>query len=183
MRRLALLHGGIGQAQALPVHIARAADERDPVDHHGAVGQLRDALVVAVDGSPPAAEALRFTADMALQTGKPLHVLMVWNVLIGPAPQTSGDTPATEQDRQREAERVLATFVESTLDGAGGPAVHQHAVHANVNSLLREVSTTAAHIVVGSRGRGGVADALLGSVSAELVQHARCPVTIVPVPR
>ena len=141
--------------------------------------QVHDALVVAVDASPPAAEALRFAADLARRTGEDLHVLMVWNVLIGPAPQTSGGAPATEQDRQAEAERVLAAFVDETLDGTDGPAVHQHAVHANVDALLREMSATAKHIVVGSRGRGGVADMVLGSVSAELVDHARCPVTVV----
>ena len=144
---------------------------------------MRDALVVAVDGSPPSAGALRFAAELAGKTGDVLHVLLVWNVIIGPAPQTSGDQPATEQDRQREAERVLAAFVESTLDGTGAPAVQQHAVHANVDTLLRDVSASAAHLVVGSRGRGGVSDLLLGSVSAELVNHARCPVTVVPVDR
>jgi nucleotide-binding universal stress UspA family protein len=140
-------------------------------------------LVVAVDGSPASAEALRFAAELASKTGESLHVLMVWNVIIGPAPQTSGDGPATEQDRQREAERVLADFVGSTLDGTTGPAVQQHAVHANVDALLRDVSTTAAHVIVGSRGRGGVSDLLLGSVSGELVNHAGCPVTVVPVQR
>ena len=151
------------------------------MDRVGTSEQYQDALVVAVDGSPPSAGALRFAAELAGQTGQPLHVLMVWNVIIGPAPQKSGDEPATEQDRQREAERVLAAFVEATLDGAGAPEVHQHAVHANVDALLRDVSATARHVVVGSRGRGGVADALLGSVSAQLVNHAGCPVTVVPV--
>jgi nucleotide-binding universal stress UspA family protein len=89
----------------------------------------------------------------------------------------------TEQDRQREAERVLADVVASTLDEPSDRTVHQHAVHANVDPLLREVSAVAAHMVVGSRGRGGVSDLLLGSVSAELVNRARCPVTVVPVAR
>lgn len=147
---------------------------------------VRGELVVAVDGSSPAAGALRFAADLAAQTGRDLHVLMVWNVIIGPAPQSSGDRPATEQDRQQEAARVLSAFVESSLGSAGAngrPPVHQHAVHGNVDSLLRTVSASAAHMVVGSRGRGGVSDLLLGSVSAELVNHAHCPVTVVPVGR
>ena len=153
------------------------------MEHAHVTEQMRDALVVAVDGSPPSATALRFAAGLADETGRELHVLMVWNVIIGPAPRTSGDGPATEQDRQREAERVLADFVASTLDGTGERTVHQHAVHANVDPLLREVSAVAAHMVVGSRGRGGVSDLLLGSVSAELVNRARCPVTVVPVER
>ena len=100
-----------------------------------------------------------------------------------PAPQGSPDERTTEQDRQSEAERVLAEFVGTTLDGTSAPPVEQHAVHANVAPLLREVSTVAQQLVVGSRGRGGVADALLGSVSAELVNHAHCPVTVVPTGR
>ena len=142
------------------------------------VEQVRGELVVAVDASPPSAAALRFAADLAGRTGADLHVVLVWNVVIGPGPDTPAGTPATEQDRQSAAERVLAEFVASTLDSAG--AVSQHAVHANVDALLREVSTSAAHLVVGTRGRGGVADLVLGSVSADLVNHARCPVTVVP---
>jgi nucleotide-binding universal stress UspA family protein len=153
------------------------------VERAEVVEQLRGTLVVAVDGSPPSAVALRFAADLAGRTGEPLHVLMVWNVLIGPSPRASGDERITEQDRQSEAERVLADFVGATLDGASGPSVEQHAVHANVDAVLREVSTVAAQVVVGSRGRGGVADALLGSVSADLVNHAHCPVTVVPTGR
>jgi nucleotide-binding universal stress UspA family protein len=160
--------------------LSGTSDERDLVDRADVMEQLRGALVVAVDASPPSAVALRFAADLAGRTGAELHVLMVWNVLIGPAPRASGDQHITEQDRQQEAERVLAAFVESTLEGAGGPPLHLHAVHANVDSLLRETSAVAAHVVVGSRGRGGVADLVLGSVSADLVNHARCPVTVVP---
>ena len=149
---------------------------------HVDVEQFAGALVVAVDGSPPSAQALRFAAELSEQTGRPLHVLMVWNLVIGPALRTSGDEPPTEQQRQQEAERVLAAFVGETLDGSEDPALQQHAVHADVDALLRELTTRAAHVVVGSRGRGGVSDMLLGSVSAELVNHARCPVTVVPAP-
>jgi nucleotide-binding universal stress UspA family protein len=62
------------------------------VEHAHVTEQLRDALVVAVDGSPPSARALRFAADLADETGRALHVLMVWNVIIGrrPAPRVMG---------------------------------------------------------------------------------------------
>lgn len=142
-----------------------------------------EALVVAVDDSAPAAAALRFAADLAGRTGDALHVLMVWNLVIGPAPDASPDEVVTEHDRQREADRVLTSFVDRILTGPDQPVLHQHAVHANVDALLELVSRTANHIIVGSRGRGGVADMLLGSTSARLVDHARCPVTVVPSSR
>jgi nucleotide-binding universal stress UspA family protein len=142
-----------------------------------------DALVVAVDGSPKGVAALRFAARLAQQIGTTLHVLLVWNLIIGPAPDAPLDEPASEQDRQREAERVLAAFVEANLSEQERAVVQQHAVHANVSPLLHEVSKVAAHMIVGSRGRGGVAGLLLGSTSEELVRRGRCPITVVPTER
>ena len=142
--------------------------------------QFRSATVVAVDDSPPAAAALRFAATLCRRTDVTLHVLMIWNVLIGSWLRIPGDRPPTEAERQAEAARVLADFVKVTLDDGDHPPMLLHAIHGNVQPLLREISAEAAHMIVGSRGRGGVADLLLGSTSADLVDHARCPVTVVP---
>jgi nucleotide-binding universal stress UspA family protein len=51
-----------------------------------------------------------------------------------------------------------------------------------VTALIRE-SLDADMLVIGSRGRSGVAAVVLGSVSTAGVHHARCPVVVVPPPR
>jgi nucleotide-binding universal stress UspA family protein len=56
-------------------------------------------------------------------------------------------------------------------------------VHGNTTPVLLAVSRRAAHLVVGSRGRGGFAGMVLGSTSDSLVRHAACPVTVVRTPR
>jgi nucleotide-binding universal stress UspA family protein len=64
--------------------------------------------------------------------------------------------------------------------GAGAAdAVRTHVVHGNPADVLLRAAEGAEVLVVGSRGRGGFAAALLGSVSQHVSQHATCPVVIV----
>lgn len=146
---------------------------------HPIPDQLHDALVVAVDDSACSREALRFAADLAARLGEPLHVVMVWNFVMGPAPDLPVGAPALEEPYQREAEAVLAAVVSTELDADAAASVQQHALHGNVVPLLLELSGVAAQLVVGTRGRGGFAGLLLGSTSEQLVRHAGCPVTVV----
>lgn len=138
---------------------------------------LRGALVAAVDDSSSAREALRFAARLAEEGGKPLHVVTVWNFVNGQAPDQPADTPPSEQAWQQEAERGLAALLAQELATASG--VRSTVLHGNTGPTLLEVSRVADHLVVGSRGRGGVAGLLLGSTSEELVRHGGCPITVV----
>jgi nucleotide-binding universal stress UspA family protein len=58
--------------------------------------------------------------------------------------------------------------------------VEHEAVEGYPAQVLEDESRTATLVVVGSRGHGGFASMLLGSVSHEIAQHAACPVAIVP---
>jgi nucleotide-binding universal stress UspA family protein len=139
---------------------------------------LAGALVVAVDDSACGRAALRFAAGLAKRLGDPLHVVAVWNFIIGAPPPRTGGEPPTEEHWQAENQRRVESLVAEEL--AGRPEdVHVLAVHGNVVPTLLKVSSRAAHLVVGSRGRGGFTGLLLGSTSEQLVRHAECPVTVV----
>lgn len=141
--------------------------------------ELTGALVAAVDDSLPAREALRYAATMAAEAGKPLHVMAVWNFIIGAAPEQHPDLPPTEQAWQQEAEKRLAALLAEELGDRTDVEVRTTVLHGNTVPVLLDVTRVAGHLVVGSRGRGGFAGLLLGSTSEQLVRHAACPVTVV----
>lgn len=138
---------------------------------------LRGALVVAIDDSAPAREALRYAAPLAAALGLPFHVVTVWNFVTGPAPDVDQDTPPSEAQWQQEAQTRLEALVAEELGEAAPASVL--AVHGNTAPVLLAVSELAEHLVVGSRGRGGFRGLLLGSTSEQLVRHASSPVTVV----
>ena len=141
--------------------------------------ELTDALVVAVDDSAPAREALRFAATMAGDAGRPLHVVTVWNFVRGPAPAPTPDASPSEQAWQAEAERRLVELVDQEVGERPGLEVRTLALHGNTVPTLLAVSEVARHVIVGSRGRGGFTGLLLGSTSEQLVHYAHSPITVV----
>lgn len=140
---------------------------------------LQGALVVALDDSDSAREALRFAADLAEGLGQPLHVLSVWNLVNASAPEGLAGTGSSEQEWQQAADARLADVVAQELGDRTSLQLDLLALHGNTTATLMAVSAVARHLIVGSRGRGGFTGLLLGSTSAQLVQHARCPVTVV----
>lgn len=138
---------------------------------------LQGALVVAVDDSPPAREALHFAAQLATALSRPLAVVTVWNYVNTPRPGGAADGPPVEAVWQAEVEQRLDALLreECGADVALTPLV----VHGNTTPVLLAVSARAAHLVVGSRGRGGFVGLMLGSTSDQLVRHAECPITVV----
>lgn len=134
-------------------------------------------VVVGVDGSKASDAALEWAAEEARMRGATLRVVHSWALpswsYSAYLPPASFDDvePAAREDLDRQVVQVLgphpAVPVEQEL--REGPAAEQ----------ILEAAADAVLVVVGSRGRGGFAGLLLGSVSAQVVQHAHCPVTIV----
>ncbi|MFF5013138.1 universal stress protein [Streptomyces sp. NPDC001165] len=133
-------------------------------------------LVVGVDGSEPSLGAVDWAADEAALRGVPLRVVYasLWERYEGIAPAQALNKPS---------DQVMA---EDIVAGAARRAQGRHADLKVVTDVLPEEpeyalvreSRTACALVVGTRGRGGIVDMLLGSVSLTLAAHADCPVIV-----
>ncbi|MBA3907335.1 MAG: universal stress protein [Pseudonocardiales bacterium] len=147
----------------------------------------RARVVVGVDGSACARTALEFALEEAARRDAVLDVVSValtseyWPVGIGMA--SSGvAVPAREQvveAVQREAEQLVTDVVGERGAAAARVDVRVRAVPGPPAATLIEQARGADLLVVGHRGRGGFASAMLGSVSLHCVLNAACPVTIV----
>jgi nucleotide-binding universal stress UspA family protein len=91
---------------------------------------------------------------------------------------------AFEETVRGQADELLAGLVGELGERVSGVEVHQRVVEdRHPAEALVQLSVDAELLVVGSRGRGGFAELLLGSVSHAAVLHAACPVVVVPVAR
>jgi nucleotide-binding universal stress UspA family protein len=86
-----------------------------------------------------------------------------------------------KDDLRRTARRMVDDVVAEQPDLAAVP-LELHEVEGQPTRVLVEQSRDADLLVVGHRGRGGIASTLLGSVGLHCVLHAACPVIVVRLP-
>jgi nucleotide-binding universal stress UspA family protein len=79
---------------------------------------------------------------------------------------------------QESAERLLETVVDDVVGENRDMTVEQRAMEGPPVEVLVDAARGADLLVVGSRGRGGFKQLLLGSVSQQLAHHAPCPLVI-----
>ena len=131
-------------------------------------------VLLGVDGSPASETATAYAFDAASRRGVPLVALHAWCDLgvFG----TLGADFAAHEDQGHEilAER-LAGWQETYPD----VEVRRHLVCDRPARWLIDESKNAQLVVVGSRGRGGIAGMLLGSVSTAVVEFSPTPVVVV----
>jgi len=138
-------------------------------------------IVVGVDGSAHARQALRFALAEAALRGARVVVVGSWAV--PPLAATGvGMIPAFDLLRTEladSASEVLSRELAEVADAAAGVEVEQHLAQGDAAGVLVEAAAGAELLVVGSRGRGGVTGTVLGSVSRACLHHAPCPVAVV----
>ncbi len=144
----------------------------------GARAPRSSRVVVGVDGSTASTEALKFAASHAELTGGPLVVVHGRGMtgINGPFDVDVAPAVANEMDA---AERLLAEAVAGLGEQYPDLEVELQPMPVPAVRALADASTTAALVVVGTRGRGGFMGLLLGSVSSSVLQHAQCPVAVV----
>jgi nucleotide-binding universal stress UspA family protein len=147
-------------------------------------------IVVGVDGSHESKQALRWALSEARLRRTPVHAVWVWHlpVELGPSigpilPQVyEPDDPDRDAELRRRIEQQLDAVVAEVareLPEAADVHIEQSVVVGHAADMLVEAASGQELLVVGSRGRGGFAGLLLGSVSQACAHHAPCPVVIV----
>ncbi len=136
-------------------------------------------IVVGVDGSDASKEALRWALDEAELRTATLRAVHAWTYppIFGEAyvlPEVLGPSSLQDQARQR-LDDVVAEVAGTTPRAYIEPVVRE----GPAAQVLIDAAGDADLLVVGSRGHGGFAGLLLGSVSQQCAQHAPCAVTIV----
>jgi nucleotide-binding universal stress UspA family protein len=141
-----------------------------------------DTTVVGVDDSRGARAALAWAAQHAAATGGRLRVIHAYEFPIAWIDDRAPELLKWTQRARREAEEAAERVVSDVLEPGQREGVEVEVVEGSPADVLHDQSREAAVVVVGSRGRGGFAGLLLGSVSQRVAQHAVCPVVIVPNP-
>ena|SRR5829696_4203385 len=141
-------------------------------------------ILLATDGSEEAALASQTAADVAEKTSSELDIVHVGEPLYIPRHYEGlymGEyIEEEEKELERRARGLLDDQVEK-LKATGGSVAQAYlrtgTPDEEIIALAEELR--AGLIVIGSRGRGGVRRALMGSVSDSVVRHACCPVLVV----
>ena len=141
-------------------------------------------IVVGVDGSLCSKTALRWAMNQARQTGAEVEAVAAWQfpTVYGagfgyayPSATFDGDSAAAD------ALKALDETVSEVSAESDQPVkVLTRVAEGHPAEVLITAAAGARMLVVGTRGHGSFAGILLGSVSQHCVQHAPCPVVVVP---
>ena len=143
-------------------------------------------IVVGVDDSETAAAALRWALREGALRGDPVEVVHAWQLPLAALPfGATINLNVDEAELDQQARAHLDRMVDEALAEIGEPApdVVRTAVPGGAVATLLDVSADADLLVVGSHGRGGLRQLVLGSVAHACVQHAACPVCVVRMPQ
>ena len=138
-------------------------------------------IIVGVDGSDQSRAALHWAYDEAAHHDASLTVLMTWEIPTLPMSPPYGSLADADYPTQprRDALELLDRFVADLDERNPAVDVRTAVEEGNPAEVPIERSKESDLLVVGSRGHGGFAGMLLGSVSQHLVAHASCPVVVI----
>jgi len=137
-------------------------------------------ILVGVDGSSASLHALDWAAAEARTRGAGLQVVVAYSLPTFTAASLDGGYAALDDETIRAgAQAVLDEAIGRLHDP--GVLVQGRVLTGDAAGVLVEESRDVELAVVGTRGRGGFADRLLGTVSSALPAHGWCPTVVVPL--
>jgi nucleotide-binding universal stress UspA family protein len=147
------------------------------------MGERDERIVVGIDGSALAAAGLRWAVREAQLRGASVEVVHAWTVpLFALQPDAPARLPVIEPEQlEAAAQHELDAAVADARALAPAVDVTGAVIGGHAAEVLCEQAKGASLVVVGSRGHGGFAGLVLGSVSSAVARHAPCPVAVVPV--
>jgi nucleotide-binding universal stress UspA family protein len=140
-------------------------------------------IVVGVDGSEGGRAALEFAVEEAALRGASLKVVSAWEIPPAVVAGLAADSGFFDQsmiEARQHAEAIVAEAAARAAQLQPSVVLEPKVVEGHEAKILLEEAKDAMLVVVGSRGHGGFTGLLLGSVSQQVVNHAHCPVTVVP---
>ncbi|QNE16974.1 universal stress protein [Kribbella qitaiheensis] len=135
-------------------------------------------IVVGYDGSPASTAALAWATGQAVREEAPLRIGEAFELLVMSRPSPGKVVPLAALRTVRE--RGLQALVESIRLQHPKLDVSSVLLEGAPAAALVEETAGARMLVLGTRGLGGFAGMLLGSVAVQVSTHAQCPVVVVP---
>lgn len=134
-----------------------------------------NSVVVGVDGSPSSELAMSWAVHEARRSHRLLHVVHALETEL----VVSDKQPLGTKEEPADKDPILEAALDAIRAMAPEVETAPHSVAGFAPSTLIAASMVAGTVVLGSRGRGGLPHALLGSVSQQVAVHSSCPVVVV----
>lgn len=137
-------------------------------------------ILVGVDGSHASYKATWWAANFAKHAGLSLQIVCAYSlpsyaaVSFDATYTAMGDDNAAHNDAQEILSKAKAIADEQGVDA------QTLIVTGDPSSVFVELSRNYRLIVIGNRGKGGLAERLLGTTSSSLPAYAYCPIVVVP---
>ncbi|MFJ6281372.1 universal stress protein [Arthrobacter subterraneus] len=131
------------------------------------------AIVVGVDGSEPSITALKLAAQLTPLIGDIIRAVTAWQ-----HPAALGFFTPVDWNPAEQANLALDQALSAAFQDEPPCRIERRVLHGSPAQVLIDESRHASMLVVGSRGHGGFAGLLLGSVSSAVAERSKCPVVI-----
>ena len=139
-----------------------------------------EVILVGVDGSKESLAAVTWAADRGARTGARIHCLCTYALASYSAAALDGGYAVLDDEALKAGAEQVVEEAKAVARERGATHVSGSTEPGDPAGVLIDFSAEVDMIVVGSRGGGGLADRLLGTVSSALPAHAKCPVVVVP---